>query len=96
MALEPCLMDDQSLELSELRLMIQEYDELFELCMTHQMSPDDQRELNDLHDALSLKEYEYWEDTPESIIAIVNEHFPREFPLIRGALGILPDEDELK
>lgn len=88
-------LDDESLEQSELRALITEYDDLYDICMVHQMTPEDQRYLNELYECLELKELEYWDDTSDEIMAIITEGIPFYFPMIRHTLGILPDEDHL-
>lgn len=93
--LEPCLFDDESIELSEMRTLIEEFDKLYEICMTSKLDPEDQRAMNDIYECLTLKEYEYWGDCSDSVMAIITEGVPFFFPLIRQALGILPDISEL-
>lgn len=93
---DPCALDDEADEMHVLRELVEEYDELYELCMDseHQMAPDDQHKLNLLYDCLSHKEMEYWDTCDENILAIITEGIPVYFPMIRHLLGIMPDFED--
>lgn len=80
-------------EIAEFRELVQEYDELFELCMQRRLSNEDQKTLDELHGVLSLREYEYWVGMSDILIEMICEHIDVEFPMLRHELGMLPTKD---
>lgn len=91
--LVPCDLVEESPELIELRNLVEEYDWLFELCMTEPLSNENQKTLDELYGCLLLKEYEQWEGVSDELIEMIREHVDIDFPMIRHELRLLPNRD---
>jgi hypothetical protein len=91
-----CEQGETSSELFELRNLIEEYDSLFELCMTQALDQEDQKFLDSLYFELMVKEHSYWEGTSERILNMFRQLTDIDFPMIRYQLGMLPNMKELR
>lgn len=80
-------------ELIELRLTVDEFDELYERCMTSVLSHEEQTQLNSLYERLTLMEEEYWADAGELVVFIIRMRMDADFPMIRHILGMLPNQN---
>lgn len=86
-----CDQDKDIFETTELCELVEEYDTLFELCMTAPLDNEDQKRLDGLYEALMLREQEYWEGVSDRIMAAMSDHYDIDFPMIRYLLGFLTD-----
>ena len=89
----PCDLYVDNDELAELRLTVDEFDELYERCMTYVLSDEEQKQLNSLYERLTLIEEEYWADAGERIFFIIRMRMDTDFPMIRHTLGMLPNQN---
>lgn len=87
----PCDTEEVDEEKAELRELVDRYDNLMEDCWRKRLRRDDERELNQLHEFLDLKENEYWRGTSEYLIADLTELMDIPFPLLRYTIGMLPE-----
>lgn len=92
-AFPPCDLYAEDDKLAELRLAVDEFDRLYERCMTSVLSDEEQKQLNSLYERLTLMEQEYWADAGERIIFIIQMRMDTEFPMIRHTLGMLPNQN---
>ena len=88
-----CDLYENNDELVELRLTVDEFDELFERCMTYVLSHEEQTRLNSLYERLTLMEEEYWADAGELVVFIIRMRMDADFPMIRHILGMLPNQN---
>lgn len=78
-------------ETAELRLLVQQFDEMFESCLTRSLTRDEQKDLNDLYAYLQIIEESHWVGVSDHIYHALTDRLDREFPMIRYQLGLLID-----
>jgi hypothetical protein len=91
-SLVPCERDD-SPELAELRNLFEEYEILFEECMTGPLTSEDQKTLDEIYGELLQQEYQRWEGVSDEMVANIIGWTDLDFPMLRFELGILPSEE---
>lgn len=89
-AVLPCEEDEESPELSQLRHIVLEFDDLWDLCMMTRLSLKDQVRLDSLYAYLMLEERKYWEGVPDTMVQMLQDHSSLDFPMIRYNLGMTP------
>lgn len=73
----------------ELREMVDRYDNLMEDCWRGRLRPEDEKELDRLHEFLMQRESEEWRDTAMITIDRLTELSDISFPLVRYTLQML-------
>lgn len=95
--LAPCEVDSRPLSpaMQNVMTLLMDYDDLMELCYDSRvrLSPDQEKELNDMYAALALLEQSYWEGVPGEMVEQINFNLSFEFPMLRFLIGIVPTED---
>ena len=86
----PCDFEEDE-ETSELRKLIDQFDELYDECLTRQLSLEEQDDLDRLFKHLQEKEDMFWNGVSPHIVDVITEHLEVHFPSLRYQLGILPD-----
>lgn len=84
------LLEEDTPELADLRMLVAEYDELFEECMVRPLPLLEQKTLDEMHECLLLMEQERWFGASDIIIEMIHDHSDIDFPMIRHELGMLP------
>lgn len=87
------LLEEDTPELADLRQLVLEYDELFEMCMSKALTLDEQKTLDEMHECLSLLEQERWFGSSDIIVEMISGHSDIDFPMIRHELGMLPTKN---
>lgn len=82
-------------ETAELRLLVEQFDLWFEDCSTGQLTPEEQKDLDDLYAYLQIQEESYWVGVSDQIYQILTDRLDKEFPMLRYQLGILIDNYEI-
>jgi hypothetical protein len=72
-----------------LAYLVRDYDELFDKCWRRVLTDEEHKELNDMHEALSLIEQGYWIGVDEYYVALLQGRLDTDFPMIRYILGML-------
>lgn len=91
----PCDQEEPA-ELSELRELIAEYDDLFELLMDGTIDIEETKTLNGIHEALAHKEEELWGGVSDEVQFLITDDLGFDFAMIRHTLGILPDLNTIR
>jgi len=73
----------------ELREMVDRYDNLMEDCWRGRLRPEDEKELDRLHEFLMRRESDAWRDTAMITIDRLTEMIDIPFPLIRYTIQML-------
>lgn len=90
-SLVPCERESNS-QFAELRELFEEYEILFEDCMTGPLCPEDQKTLNEIYGELLLEEHRRWEGVSDEMVANIIGWMDLDFPMLRFELGMLPSE----
>lgn len=86
----PCDSVDVDEQTSELREVVDRFDNLFEDCWRKRLASYEERELDQLYQLLLNKEAELWRETSLLLIDQVTEFVDIPFPLLRYTIGMLP------